>query len=206
MSESNDLPVRTEVFAWIRDHEHVFYDPRQTVDPIGVYFSPQTRNYFPREFTGAFKGAMNVLLKSHREFQIVTPRTLSSFHGRLLIVPAAQHVAGAEMASLHSQSEHRFELATSEISASALPPQKVSVTASPSAVAQIAQVHGKLHVFLDNFGEKDTATVSFPATAGSEVHVLPFLGTASKLPAQKMGDQLIAKIPGFQGAVVVWCE
>ena len=47
-----------------REHEHVFYDPRQTVDPIGVYFSPQTRNYFPSEFTNAFKGAMNVLLKS----------------------------------------------------------------------------------------------------------------------------------------------
>ena len=110
------------------------------------------------------------------------------------------------MTKLHWQSEHRFELATREISASAFPPQKVSVTTSSAAVAQIAAVHGKVHVFLDNFGAKDAATVSFPAAGGSEVHVLPFLGTASKLPAQRTGDKLIATIPGFQGAVVVWCE
>ncbi len=203
MSGSNDLATRTQVFAWIREHEHVFYDPRLPVDPIGVYFSPQTRNYFPKEFTSAFKASMNLLLKSHREFQIVTPRTLANFHGRLLIVPAAQHLDAGEMSKLHN--EHRFKLETTELPDS-FPAQKVTVTASPATVAQIADVHGKLHVFLDNFGAKDTATVSFPAAAGSEVHILPFLGTAAKLSAQRAGDKLVVNIPAFQRAVVVWCE
>jgi hypothetical protein len=56
MSESNDIATRTEVFGWIKQHEHVFYDLRRPVDPAGVYFSPQTRDYFPKEFTEAFKG------------------------------------------------------------------------------------------------------------------------------------------------------
>src|SRR5205823_14493480 len=49
-----------------KSHEHVFYDLRRPLDPIGVYFSPQSRNYFPREFTDSFKGTMKLLLTAHR--------------------------------------------------------------------------------------------------------------------------------------------
>jgi hypothetical protein len=90
MSESNDLTTRTQVFDWIRKHEHTFYDQRQPVDPIGVYFSPRTRDYFPEDFIRSFKGTMSLLLLSHREFEIVTPRTLPQFKGRMLIVPDAR--------------------------------------------------------------------------------------------------------------------
>jgi len=167
----------------------------------------------------SFKGTLNLLLASHREFQIVTPRTLSSFQGRLLIVPASKYIASDEMAALRSQSGHRFPLyfASAEGSLPEISPQKVVVSASPLTIAQIATVNGKMHVFLDNFGGiqakrnpkpamESGVVVSFPAGAGSHVRMLPFLGNVSDIPAERTGDKLVAKIPPFERAVVVWCE
>jgi hypothetical protein len=87
MSGSNDLPTRTKVFGWIRDHEKTFYSPRQPISPVGVYFSPATRNYFADEYIDAYKGMLTLLMQSHLEFQVVTPATLRSFAGRTLILP-----------------------------------------------------------------------------------------------------------------------
>ena len=53
MSGSNDLPTRKRIFEWIERHEKTLYEPRVPVHPIGVYFSPATRNYFPDEFIPA---------------------------------------------------------------------------------------------------------------------------------------------------------
>jgi hypothetical protein len=202
MSGSNDLQTRTEVFGWIKQHEHVFYDLREPVDPIGVYFSPAARNYYPKEFIDSFKGAMNLLLKSHREFEIVTPRTLARFKGRVLIVPASQHIPSDEMTALRSHPLY-VDAGLPEIT-----PQKVAVTASPLTVAQIATVNGKLHVFLDHFGRTpdNGAMVSFPSGAGSRVRALPFLGSVSEIPAEHSGGNLVVKIPPFERAMVVWCE
>ncbi len=207
MSGSNDIQTRREVFGWIKQYEHIFYDPRTPVDPIGVYFSPQTRDYYPKEFMKSFKGTMNLLLASHREFQIVTPRTLSSFRGRVLIVPASQQIADREMATLRSQSPRHFQLylAAANGSVPAVSPQKVAVSAPPLTIAQIARVNGKIHVFLDNFGSVESgATVEFPADAGSRVHMLPFLSTVSEVPVERTGGKLVAKIPPFKRAMVVW--
>jgi hypothetical protein len=219
MSGSNDIQTRTKVFGWIKQHEHVFYDLRTPVDPIGVYFPPQARDYYPKEVMKSFKGTMNLLLAAHREFQIVTPRTLSSFHGRLLIVPASKYIVSDEMATLRSQSGHRFPLyfASENGSLPEISPQKVTVSASPLTIAQIANVNGKVHVFLDNFGGIEAkrnpkpavesgVVVSFPAGAGSHVRMLPFLGKVSEVAAERAGDKLVAKIPPFERAVVVWCE
>jgi hypothetical protein len=273
MLESNDLATRTRVFAWIRAHEHVFYDVRQPVDPVGVYFSPQTRNYFPEESIRAFKGTMNLLLMSHREFQIVTPRTLSAFAGRLLILPDTRCLGDDEAATLHSQASRgvylyatgltgslqadgsqratnaledlpttsgatwekndpgmQFQKAmTDEVPEALLSnfenqvlghgigEQKVTVTAPSLTIAQIAQVNGKVHVFFDNFGgiqakrnlrpeTRSGVVVSFPAEAGSRVRVLPFLGTVSEVKTERKGDKLVARVPAFDRAIVVWCE
>ena len=202
MSGSNDMQTRTEVFGWIKQHEHVYYDLREPVDPVGVYFSPATRNYYPKEFIDSFKGTMNLLLKSHREFEIVTPRTLANFRGPVLIVPASKYIASDEMTALRAYKLH-LGAGLPEI-----PPQKVTVTASPLTVAQIASVNGKLHVFLDNFGgvPDSGAVVTFPAGAGSHIRILPFLGVASEIPAQHTSGDLVAKIPPFERAMVVWCE
>ncbi len=97
MSGSNDLPTRKVIFNWIASHEKTFYSPRNPVRPIGIYFSPKTRDYFPEEFIGSFRGMMYLLLQSHLEFQVVTPRDLQRFHGEELILPDVRCLSGPEL-------------------------------------------------------------------------------------------------------------
>src|ERR1700683_2590380 len=87
MAGSNDPPTRKKIFAWIKAHENTFYRPRTAIDPIGVYFSPQTRNYYADEFISAYRGILILLMRKHLEFEVVTPRTLADFHGATLILP-----------------------------------------------------------------------------------------------------------------------
>jgi hypothetical protein len=87
MSGSNDEPTRKQLFEWIGKNEKVFYSPRQPLDPIGVYFSPSTRNYFADEFLRSYQGVLILLMQTHQPFHVVTPRTLADFHGRSLVLP-----------------------------------------------------------------------------------------------------------------------
>ncbi|HYM05049.1 MAG TPA: hypothetical protein VEU11_00675 [Terriglobales bacterium] len=100
MSGSNDIETRKLIFGWIKEHEKTFFLPREPVRPVGVYFSPQSRNYFAKEFIESFRGIMMLLMQSHLEFQIVTPRTLAGFHGDMLILPDARCLGKAEVDSL----------------------------------------------------------------------------------------------------------
>jgi hypothetical protein len=100
MGGSNDMQTRKVVFAWIRDHEKTFYQPRTPVKPIGVYFSPKSRNYFPQDFIDSYRGAMLTVLQSHLEFEIVTPRTLANFQGDALILPDARCLSQQEIQEL----------------------------------------------------------------------------------------------------------
>src|SRR6202453_1405116 len=102
MSGSNDLATRKQVFAWIAAHERTFYRPRTAIDPVGVYFSPTTRNYFTKEFLRSYQGTLLLLMQSHREYQIVTPRTLGSFRGKNLILPDVRILSKEETASLRT--------------------------------------------------------------------------------------------------------
>jgi hypothetical protein len=105
MSGSNDLPTRKQVFAWIAAHEKTFYRPRTAMDPVGVYFSPATRNYFTKEFLASYQGTLLLLMQSHREYQIVTPRTLGSFHGKTLVLPDVRILPKEEAAALRKYAE-----------------------------------------------------------------------------------------------------
>jgi hypothetical protein len=87
MAGSNDLPTRKEIFFWIKQHDKVFYLPRTPMDPVGVYFSPATRNFYADEFIRSYRGILILLMQAHREFQVVTPRTLDEFHGQTLVLP-----------------------------------------------------------------------------------------------------------------------
>lgn len=87
MSSSNDYESRKRIFKWIKDHELTFYQPRQPIKPVGLYFSLKSRNYFVDEFIPAYRGMMNLLMQTHLEFQIVTPLTLDEFAGEILILP-----------------------------------------------------------------------------------------------------------------------
>ncbi len=100
MSGSNDMATRKQVFAWIAAHEKTFYRPRTAIDPVGVYFSPATRNYFTKEFLSSYQGTLLLLMQSHREYQIVTPRTLGSFRGKTLILPDVRILSKEETAAL----------------------------------------------------------------------------------------------------------
>jgi hypothetical protein len=286
MSGSNNLGVRTQVFNWIAKHEKTFYDERRPVDPIGVYFSPRTRDYFPEEFIRSFKGAMSLLLLTHREFKIVTPRTLSQFSGRLLILPDARCLDDGEVATLrrfistghklvvtgktgslqingaqrgvnplqqltsekgllwaqqdpgvsfHQELMKTYASAAAHASSS-IPSierfladfendvlkntnagRKVSITASPFVISQIATVDGKLHIFLSNFKgivakqnpapkpESDTV-IELPRTGGSHIYALPYLGERSELATRVVGDKLVVHVPAFVRSVVVWRE
>jgi hypothetical protein len=102
MSGSNDIQTRKLIFGWIKDHEKTFFLPRQPVQPIGVYFSPKSRDYFAKEYIESYRGILMLLLQSHLEFQIVTPRTLADFHGDALILPEARCLAQAEVDYLAS--------------------------------------------------------------------------------------------------------
>lgn len=96
MAGSNDLATRKKIFNWIRDHEKTFYLPRGPVDPIGVYFSPQTRNFFADEFIASYRGILILLMQKHLEFQIVTPRTLADFRGQTLVLPDVRVLSDEE--------------------------------------------------------------------------------------------------------------
>ncbi|HEV2401183.1 MAG TPA: hypothetical protein VGS27_29890 [Candidatus Sulfotelmatobacter sp.] len=87
MAGSNDLPTRKKIFDWIQQHEKTFYLPRAPIDPIGVYFSPETRNFHAAEFLASYRGILILLMQKHLEFQIVTPRTLDNFAGKTLVLP-----------------------------------------------------------------------------------------------------------------------
>src|ERR1700733_84131 len=87
MAGSNDLATRKQIFFWIKQHDKVFYLPRTPMDPVGVYFSPATRNFYADEFIRSYRGILILLMQAHREFQVVTPRTLDEFHGQTLVLP-----------------------------------------------------------------------------------------------------------------------
>ena len=87
MAGSNDLPTRREIFSWIKQHDRVFYLPRAPIDPVGVYFSPKTRNFYADDFIRSYRGILILLMQAHREFQVVTPPTLDEFQGETLVLP-----------------------------------------------------------------------------------------------------------------------
>ena len=102
MAGSNDLPTRKKIFTWIAAHEKTFYSPRTPISPVGVYFSPLTRDYFAKDFIGSYRGVLILLMQAHLGFQIVTPRTLAEFHGPTLILPNVRVLNESEKAVLRA--------------------------------------------------------------------------------------------------------
>ncbi len=97
MSGSNDYEMRTKIFEWVENNQKKFYLSRKAINPIGIYFSPNTRDYFSDSFMESFYGFLHILMQEHLEFQIVTPRTLSDFSGKNLILPDAKCLSKDEI-------------------------------------------------------------------------------------------------------------
>ncbi|HXH47860.1 MAG TPA: family 10 glycosylhydrolase [Terriglobia bacterium] len=298
MSGSNDIAMRKKIFAWIDRHDQTFYNTRAPLRPLGVYFSPRTRDYFCEEFLASYMGLMGLLMHSHREFQIVTPRTLGDFRGPVLALPDARCLSAAELAALESYAKSRgslivtgqsghcdetgaahpsnplhqllgirdaaqksksdagpsyiylpacpgraywqalgrefdpanthgdakgqaFQALRHDFDKEVIEPlhldPAVEVVASPFVIGQTARVDGKIHVFLANFKgleakKKDrqiperNVEISFPASAGSKVFVLPFMGQVRELTVVQRAGRVRAVIPEIEKGAVVWIE
>jgi hypothetical protein len=100
MAGSNDIRTRTQIFKWIAQHERIFYSPRSPFNPVGVYFSPKSRNYDSTNFLPSYRGTLLLLLQKHLEIQVVTPRTIATFQGPILVLPNVSILGDEERSSL----------------------------------------------------------------------------------------------------------
>src|SRR5262249_20468391 len=93
----------------------------------------------------------------------------------------------------------------------------IEVTASPFVSSQIADVDGKMHVFLANFKglksqevavqiPENNVGISFPAKPGARVFSLPFLGKVEELKGEWKNNKLTCVVPRIDKGMVVWCE
>jgi hypothetical protein len=166
MAGSNNIATRTDIFRWIEQHEKTFYEPRIPMHPIGVYFSPATRNYNANEFLPSFRGTLVLLLQKHLEFQVVTPRTLAAFHGDVLVLPNVNTVAEAEKAALRTFVSKGGRLVVTGVDGAGLVP-------SPE-IARFPDCPGKAYLAAL---EKDFAN----GTSGNPKKFLSTLGNSKEL-------------------------
>ena len=121
MAGSNDPRTRELIFDWIERHEKTLYSPRLPMHPVGVYFSPKSRDYDPDLFLLSYRGVLVLLLQKHREFQVVTPRTLSAFRGEVLVLPTVTFMGEEEKKELHAYVERGGRLMITGKDATGLP-------------------------------------------------------------------------------------
>jgi hypothetical protein len=138
MAGYNDAKTRTEIFTWIAQHEETFYAPRHPMHPVGVYFSPASRNYDAKDFLPSYRGILLLLLQNHLELQIVTPRTLAHFNAQVLVLPSVSAYSDDEKARLREFSSKGGKLVFTGVNASGL--------SSDSHASFFAQCPGKDHL------------------------------------------------------------
>jgi hypothetical protein len=137
MAGSNDLPTRTKIFTWIHEHEKTFYLPRRPIDPIGVYFSPGTRNLGATEYLVSYRGILILLMQKHLEFQIVTPRTLADFRGKTLVLP--------DVRVLNDEEQRRLKSFATEDRKVVITGTDVSELGTPQNVIRFQECPGKAY-------------------------------------------------------------
>jgi hypothetical protein len=152
MAGSNDLPTRKKIFSWIAAHEKTFYLPRSPIDPIGVYFSPDTRNFGADEFIASYRGILILLMQKHLEFQIVTPRTLADFRGQTLVLPDVRALGDSEKNWLKTFVEQGKRLVITGTDATGMgsAPNVVRFPACPGKVYNAALEKGFEHTSPDS--------------------------------------------------------
>jgi len=121
MAGSNDAATRKQIFDWIAKHEKTFYLPRTPMHPVGIYFSPASRNFDAGRFLPSYRGTVLLLLQNHLEFQIVTPRTLSDFHGATLVLPDVSILDNSEHVQLSEYLTRGGKLVVSGVDSTGLP-------------------------------------------------------------------------------------
>lgn len=102
MSGSNDYDTRKRVYKWIKDNERIIYSKRESLPAVGVYFSPDTRDYFPDKWRQSYFGTIELLIQKRIAFEIVTPRTLKKFKYELLIFPNVKSMGEEELEEIET--------------------------------------------------------------------------------------------------------
>jgi len=255
MAGSNDPATRKQIFEWIAKNEKTLYLPRLPMQPVGVYFSPKSRDYTQDEFLDSYRGALVALLQAHREIQVVTPRTLADFHGQVLVFPEVSTLSDAEKRASKAFVDRGGRLIALGQNATGIPESKTTVLrtdpmrdfyqalerdfadasrnppeqfldaigsksgitldAPPSVVANYGLVNGTPHVYLVNFtglipskvavpSTVNGITVTIPASQGSALTFLPFLGEKQLLRGEKKGDSVEFVLPSLERGAVIW--
>jgi hypothetical protein len=122
MAGTNDEATRKQIFAWIEKNEKVLYSPRIPLHPVGIYFSPKSRDYTAKTFLPSYRGAMVLLIQQHRALQAVTPRTLAEFHGETLVLPSVSVLDETERRNLKMFVDHGGRLVVLGEDVSGIPP------------------------------------------------------------------------------------
>jgi len=256
MGGSNDAATRKVIFAWIAKNEKILYRPRTPMHPVGVYFSPKSRDYNSKGFLTSYRGSIVALLQAHREVQAVTPRTIGEFQGKCLVLPSVGVLDAAEKRALGEfvkgggrlviLGSNATELADSpnisllpsdpgsaffhalegdfagaslkppqDFLAAAVVPSEIEISAPRTVSVTMARVDGAAHAFIANFGglvpnkvAEPTPVrdmqVRIPASMGSSLKFLPFLGEEQVVHGTKAGDQMVFNLPAVERGAVIW--
>jgi hypothetical protein len=149
MGGSNDPATRAVIFDWISKHEKTFYLPRMPLKPIGIYFSPASRNFDASRFLSSYRGTVVLLLQNHIDFRVVTPRTLSGFRGDTLVLPDVSELSDSERGSLETILKNNGRLVVAGVEPPGLP--------ASSRIVRFADSPGTAHL---RALEKDFAAAS----------------------------------------------
>ena len=134
MAGSNDEATRKQIFEWLAKNERALYLPRTPIHPVGVYFSPKSRDYNPKTFLPSYRGLLVLLIQQHRALQVVTPRTLADFQGEALVLPNVSVLSETERGDLKAFVDHGGRvIVLGEDSSGILPsPKKVVLPSDPA--------------------------------------------------------------------------
>jgi len=196
MAGSNDAPTRTEIFRWIEKNEKTLYHPRLPLTPTGLYFSPATRNYDATRFLPSFRGTVLLLLQSHREVQIVTPRTLAKFAGPALILPDVSEISSREKLQLAKFVERGGRLFVTGVNATDLAESSSVVRSRTSPGAEY--LRGLEKDFMKASLSLDLGPLrSLPESAALKVEASPFVVSY----AARVDGKLHAFLTNFSGLI-----
>jgi hypothetical protein len=134
MAGSNDSAARTQIFQWIEKNEKMLYAPRIPMQAVGVYFSPKSRDYDASEFLPSYRGTLLLLLQNHREFRVLTPRTLEEFRGEIIVLPNVSVLSEQEKRALERFTAKSGRLVVTGADVTGLPasPRAVRMASCPA--------------------------------------------------------------------------
>jgi hypothetical protein len=222
MAGSNDPATRKQIFEWTAKNEKALYLPRTPMHPVGVYFSPKSRDYTQNEFLASYRGAMVALLQAHREVQVVTPRTLKDFRGATLVLPEVTVLNEQEKQGLNSFVGNGGRLLVLGANDSGITSEKVTTLSSDPAGEYFHALEQDFAAatkktpkqFLEAVGKNDGIEIDAPPTVAGNfalvdgtphIFIANFTGLVpSKVAVPTALNQVRVRIPSGQGKVLTF--